>query len=79
MQIIIRDRKYIENVIRTGCYSLRYNGKLYWKNQAITSEEEFKTVVKQFFKKHIYANHKRILILAPTVKVEQLCKIIDNY
>ena len=79
MKIIVRNKKYIEDVIRTGCYSLRHQDKMYWGDQAITSKEEFKTVINQFCKKHIHANHNRILILTPTIKVKQLCKIIDNY
>ena len=79
MKIVVRNKKYIENVIRTGCYSLRHQGKIYWRDKAITSKEEFKTIIKQFFKTHIHIRRNRILILTPTIKVKQLCKIIDNY
>jgi len=79
MKIVIRNKEYIERVIRTGCYYLRHYGRIDWKGQPITSESEFKEIVKKFFRKHLHTNNNRILILTPDIKAKHLCKIIDNY
>ena len=79
MKIVIRNKKYIEKVIRTGCYYLRHYGKMDWKGQTITTKSELKEIVKKFFRKHLHTTKDRILVLTPDIKVKHLCKIIDNY
>ena len=77
MKVIVKNKRFIKNVIKEGCEHLKQEGKIYWGGIEITNKEKYKEVIENFYKHHIHKGYS-ITVITPFINIKQLCEIIDN-
>lgn len=77
MKVIIKSKHCIKNIIREGCKRLKKDGKLYWGGIEITTKNQYKEVITNFFKNKTHKGYSTIVV-TPFINTKQLCKLVDK-
>ena len=81
MKVIIRSKKFMESVVREGCYCLKRHHMIYWNGKPITSKEQYKSTLQQQFHSpiDIKKSDEIEILITPFIQMKDLHRIIDRY